>query len=77
MKALKVFIKPFKAPQRGVKKKFKLIFILIQFFVRGMQWTETGRAGLIVPINPFQVSVQFLFVLENIKPLVSRCFQGI
>ena len=30
MKAFKAFIKPFKAPQRSVEKKFKLIFILIQ-----------------------------------------------
>ena len=30
MKALKAFIKPFQAPQRGMKKNFKLIFILIQ-----------------------------------------------
>ena len=30
MKAFKAFIKPFKAPQRSAKKKFKLIFILIQ-----------------------------------------------
>ena len=30
MKALKAFIKPFEAPQRIVKRKIELIFILIQ-----------------------------------------------
>ena len=30
MKALKAFIKPFESPQRSVKIKIKLIFILIQ-----------------------------------------------
>ena len=30
MKALKAFIKPFEEPQRSVKIKFKLIFILLQ-----------------------------------------------
>ena len=30
MKAFKAFVNPFKAPQRSVKKNFKLIFILIQ-----------------------------------------------
>ena len=30
MKVFKAFIKPFEAPQRSVKKKFKLIFILLQ-----------------------------------------------
>ena len=30
MKAFKVFMKSFEAPQRSVKIKFKLIFILIQ-----------------------------------------------
>ena len=30
MKALKAYMKPFGAPQRSVKLKFKLIFILLQ-----------------------------------------------
>ena len=30
MKVLKAFIKPFEAPKRSVKKKFKLILLLIQ-----------------------------------------------
>ena len=31
MKAFKALVKHFEAPQRSMKKKFKLIFILIQF----------------------------------------------
>ena len=38
---LKAFIKPFEAPQRNVKIKFKLIFILIQLFEMQM----TGKVN--------------------------------
>ena len=46
MKAFKAFIKPSEAPQRSVKIKFKLIFILIQL-------SEMSGAGR---INDFDKS---------------------
>ena len=42
MKALKAFIKPFEAPQRIVKRKIELIFILIQLSAMH----EVGRVDL-------------------------------
>ena len=45
MKAFKVFIKPFEAPQRNVKIKFKLIFILVQLL------KYTMREGLSITGN--------------------------
>ena len=46
MKAFKAFIKPFEAPQRSVKKKFKLIFILIQH----SEMRRAGRVKIIVDL---------------------------
>ena len=45
MKAFKAFIKPFEAPQRNVKIKFKLIFILVQLL------KYTMREGLSITGN--------------------------
>ena len=45
MKAFKVFVKPFEAPQRNVKIKFKLIFILVQLL------KHTMREGLSITGN--------------------------
>ena len=44
MKVLKVFIKPFEAPQRRMKKKSNLIFISIQL----SEIHGTGRVKIIV-----------------------------
>ena len=46
LKALKTFIKPFEAPQRSVKIKFKLIFISIQL----SEMDRKGRANFQGPM---------------------------
>ena len=63
MKALKAFIKPFEAPERSMKTKFKFILILIQL----SEMHGAGRVNistkLVIPLEAAYIALPFIFSL--------------